>query len=53
MGVRADGGGMVREGLREKAFVDEAIVSEMLSGIEDDNKSVEGEPCCVRPTWAA
>ena len=44
---------MVRDGLREKGFVDEAIVSEMISGNEDDIVSVEGASCFVRPAWAA
>jgi hypothetical protein len=39
---------MVRDGLREKGFVlDEAIVSEMLSGIKDDSKCRRGTLLCA------
>ena len=38
---------MVREGLRERGFVDEAIVSEMLSVIEDDSKCRRGTLLCA------
>ena len=39
---------MVRDGLREKGFVDEAIVlSEMISGIEDDSKCRRGTLLCA------
>ena len=38
---------MVRDGLREKGFVDEAIVSEMISGIEDDSKCRRGTLRCA------
>ena len=38
---------MVRDGLREKGFVDEAIVlSEIISGIEDDSKCRRGIVLC-------
>ena len=38
---------MVRDGLSEKGFVDEAIVSEMISGIEDDSKCRRGTLLCA------
>ena len=44
---------MRRDGLREKGFVDEAIVSEMLSGIEDDSKCRRGTLLCAPHVWAA
>ena len=40
---------MVRDGLREKWFVDEAMVSEMLSGIEDDSKCRRGSTLLCAP----
>ena len=41
---------MVVEGLREKGFVDEAIVSEMISGIEDDSRCRRGTLLCAPRT---
>jgi hypothetical protein len=38
---------MVAEGLRAKGFVDEAIVSEMISGIEDDSMCRRGTLLCA------
>ena len=38
---------MVVDGLRDKGFVDEAIVSEMISGIEDDSMCRRGTLLCA------